>query len=112
VEDRKRYDRELAEWKASGGQEAMDKAAKEAKAAKRASKKAKAGGSGDASKSKSKAKPKAETVSPLKGGSGTNFKSKEFIEDSDSSDGESDFMNSAKNMYFKAAITLKTALKK
>ena len=94
IEDRKRYDKEMEEWKANGGQEALDNAAKEAKATKRASKKAAAGGAA-ATTSRSKAsKPKpasasADTTSPAKaGGTGGHFKSKEFIEDSDSSEGK------------------------
>ena len=72
----------------------MDNAAKEAKAAKRATKKAAAGGSsgGGATKSRSKSKPAVDTTSPVKGGTGGNFKSKEFIEDSDS-DGKNRFRN-------------------
>ena len=71
----------------------MDKAAKEAKAAKRAQKKAAAGGgasagaSGSSKASRSKPKAKPEVITPTKGGSGSNFKSKEFIDDSDSSSG-------------------------
>ncbi len=87
----------MAEWKANGGQEALDNQAKEAKAAKREQKKAAKGGAsgGAASKSKPKSKSSAaassSTVSPVKGGTGGSFKSKEFIEDSDSSDGKGSF---------------------
>jgi hypothetical protein len=72
----------------------LEKQAKETKAAKRASKKAAAGGgtsssAGGASKSRSKTKAAVDTTSPVKGGTGGNFKSKEFIEDSDSEEGKS-----------------------
>ncbi len=84
AEDKKRYESEMEKWKAEGGLEKL-KAAK--KAAKAAQKEAKGGGSKAKPKSKS-SKPKAEAPS-TSGGTGTGFKSKEFIED-DSSSGSND----------------------
>jgi hypothetical protein len=83
----------------------LEKQAKETKAAKRASKKAAAGGgasssAGGATKSRSKTKAAVDTTSPVKGGTGGNFKSKEFIEDSDSEEGKSYHNKISLNYYF------------
>jgi structure-specific recognition protein 1 len=79
--DKKRYEVEFEKWKSEGGLEAMKEAKKQAKAAKRAA----AGGATTAKpKGKATSKPKS-TATTSSAGTGSNFKSKEFIEDSDSS---------------------------
>ena len=75
-EDKKRYEKELAKWKAEGGDEAIKAAKKEARKEKRA---AKESGSTD-----KKNKPSSSTKSSSVG-TGSHFKSKEYIESSDSS---------------------------
>jgi len=79
-EDKKRYERELAKWKSEGGDEALKAAKKQAKKEKRA-----AEGKGPSKSSKPKSSATVEkTLSSA--GTGTSYKSKEYIEDSDSSD--------------------------
>lgn len=51
-EDRKRYDREMEEWKANGGLQAMENAKKEAKKAKKAQKAQSSSSSSKPSKAK------------------------------------------------------------
>lgn len=84
AEDKKRYDDELAKWKAEGGNELLANQKKERRKEKRA---AKAGtakpGSKSSSKPKSSSAAASSATSPAKPPGG--FKSKEFIEDSDSS---------------------------
>ena len=77
AEDKKRADAEMEKWMAEGGAEQIKAAKKEARAAKRAEK---GGGGGGKSSKKSKSNPTKEPT----GGSGSGFKSKEFIVDSDS----------------------------
>ena len=72
---KEKYDDEYKEWLESGGKEAL-------KNAKKAGKEGKA----DSSKSPKKKKVVAEVT----GGSGGGFQSKEFIEDSDSNEEDSD----------------------
>lgn len=80
-EDKKRYERELAKWKSEGGDEAIKAAKKQAKKEKRAQA---AEGKGATKSSKSKSTASEKTLSSA--GTGTSYKSQEFIEDSDSSD--------------------------
>ena len=88
AEDKKRYDAEMEKWLAEGGKEALAAAKKKSKALKRAEKRANAAASGNSTaKSKSSSKATTSKVDP-KGGSGGGFKSKEFIEDSDSSNSD------------------------
>ena len=77
AEDKKRADAEMEKWMNEGGAEQIKAAKKEARAAKRAEK---GGGGGGKSSKKSKSNPTKEPT----GGSGSGFKSKEFIVDSDS----------------------------
>ena len=78
--NKKRYERELAKWKSEGGDEALKAAKKQAKKEKRA-----AEGKGSSKSSKPKSSATVEkTLSSA--GTGTSYKSKEYIEDSDSSD--------------------------
>lgn len=79
-EDKERYERERKAWLESGGAELEKQAAKEKKAAKRASKAA------SAPKSESASKKSSPKKSNPNAGSGGNFKSAEYIQDSDSSD--------------------------
>ena len=79
-EDKKRYERELTKWKAEGGDEAIKAAKKQAKKEKRA-----AAESGKASSKPSKAKPEAPKVLSTSAGTGTSYKSKEYIESSEGS---------------------------
>ena len=76
---KEKYDEEYKEWFESGGKEAIKNAKK---AGKEASKEGKAGSS--------KSPKKKKVVAEVTGGSGGGFQSKEFIEDSDSNDNESD----------------------
>ncbi len=82
AEDKQRYDAEMKKWLAEGGKEQLERAKKAARQEKRKTEK-KAKESSD----KSKASSSSKVVDP-KGGSGTGFKSKEFIEDSTSSSDE------------------------
>ena len=78
-EDKKRFEQEWDEWMKSGGAEAMAAAKKATKAAKRKEK--------AASKASSSSSPKkSSSTGPIdsKAGSGGNFKSKEFIDESSS----------------------------
>jgi len=77
--EKEKYDEEYKEWFESGGKEAIKNAKK---AGKEAGKEGKAG----SSKSPKKKKVAAEVT----GGSGGGFQSKEFIEESDSNDNDSD----------------------
>ncbi len=83
AEDKKRYDAEMEKWKAEGGAEQLAAAKKQARKEKRLAKAGKSAKSGGESKPK---KPSSAGPVDPKGGSGGGFKSKEFIEDSDSSD--------------------------
>ena len=74
---KEKYEEEYKEWFEDGGEEAIKQAKKDKK---------EAGGSGGGSPKKKKSK-KASTGVPT-GGSGTNFVSKEFIEDSESGGGD------------------------
>ena len=75
-EDKKRYEKEMEKWKAEGGDEALKAAKKQAKKEKRA---AVASGSTE-NKLKSSISAKISTV-----GTGSHFKSKEYIESTDES---------------------------
>ena len=74
-EMKEKYDEEYKEWFESGGKEAL-------KNAKKASKEGKPGSS--------KSPKKKKVVAEVTGGSGGGFQSKEFIEDSDSNEADSD----------------------
>ena len=80
-EDKKRYEHELAKWKSEGGDEAIKAAKKQAKKEKRAA---------EGKTTTKSSKPKAASTSAEKtlssAGTGTSYKSKEYIESSDSSD--------------------------
>lgn len=69
---KEKYEEEYKEWFEDGGEEAIKKAKKDKK---------EAGGSGSGSPKKKKSK---KPLGVPTGGSGTNFQSKEFIEDSES----------------------------
>jgi hypothetical protein len=71
---KEKYEVEYKEWFEDGGEEAIKQAKKDKK---------EAGGSGGGSGSPKKKKSKKPAGVPT-GGSGTNFQSKEFIEDSES----------------------------
>ena len=75
-EDKKRYEKELAKWKSEGGDEAIKAAKKEARKEKRAAK--------DSGSTDKKSKP-SSTTQLSSAGTGSHFKSKEYIESSDSS---------------------------
>jgi len=81
-EAKAKYDAEYNEWLETGGREALKEAKKEQKKAAKA-----ASGESKSPKKSSSSKPKP--VGPGTGGSGTNFKSKEFVDD-DSSSGSND----------------------
>ena len=76
-EDKKRYEREFAKWKSEGGEEALKAAKKQAKKEKRAAE-------GKTSAKPSKPKPDAAKVLSS-AGTGTSYKSKEYIESSEDS---------------------------
>ena len=75
--DKKRYEKELEKWKAEGGDEAIKAAKKQAKKEKRAAEASKSG------EKKSKSSTSATKLSSV--GTGSHFKSKEYIESSDGS---------------------------
>ena len=75
-EDKKRYEKEMQKWKSEGGDEAIKAAKKQAKKEKRA----------EEAKSKTENKPKPSSSTKLSSvGTGSHFKSKEYIESSDGS---------------------------
>ena len=73
----KRYEKELEKWKAEGGDEALKAAKKQAKKEKRAAEASKSG------EKKSKSSTPSAKLSSV--GTGSHFKSKEYIESSDGS---------------------------
>ena len=76
-EDKKRYEREFTKWKSEGGEEALKAAKKQAKKEKRAS---------EGKTTSKSAKPKPDIAKTLSSaGTGTSYKSKEYIESSEDS---------------------------
>merc|ERR1739844_63368 len=76
-EDKKRYEREFTKWKSEGGEEALKAAKKQAKKEKRAS---------EGKTTAKSAKPKPDIAKTLSSaGTGTSYKSKEYIESSEDS---------------------------
>lgn len=79
-EDKKRYEEEYAKWKEEGGEEKLKAAKKAAKAAERAATK------GSPKKKASKSGDGPKKVNLTQAGTGSSYKSAEFVVDSDSSD--------------------------
>lgn len=86
-EDKKRYEREFTKWKSEGGEELMKAAKKQAKKEKRAAdgKSTSKSADGKSTSKSSKPKPQEAAKALTSAGTGTSYKSKEYIE-SDSSD--------------------------